>query len=84
MQKAGEALTGGGGLLSANKKISDMKHETREPTASTPLTTDYGVKQATHDEWLSASTGERQGPQLLEDNFGREKVCLCSYIYKVV
>ena len=46
----------------------------KEPTSKTPLTSDYGVKQPTHDEWLSATTGDRQGPLLLEDNFGREKV----------
>lgn len=72
MQKAGEAISG---AVSSNKKTSDMKHDIRAVTASDHLTSDFGVKQTSHDNWLSASTGDRQGPALLEDNFGREKVC---------
>lgn len=71
MQKASEAVSG---AISSNRKIADMKPETKELSSSDRLTTDYGVKQLTHDNWLSASTGDRQGPQLLEDNFSREKI----------
>jgi catalase len=40
------------------------------------LTSDFGVKQNNTDVWLSVGTEDQKGPQLLEDNFGREKVCL--------
>ena len=71
VQKAGEALSGG---LASNKKVTDMKRNYRNLDSTQPLTSDFGVKQTSHDIWLSASTGDRQGPQLLEDNFSREKV----------
>lgn len=75
IQKAGEAISG---AVSSNKKISDMKREMREPSSSQHLTSDFGTKAPSHDEWLAASSENRQGPQLLEDNFAREKVC-CSH-----
>ncbi|PQE16500.1 catalase A protein [Rutstroemia sp. NJR-2017a BBW] len=71
VQKAGEAISG---ALSSNKKLADMQHNIREPNAKDPLTTDFGAKQSSHDIWLQASTAERQGPSLLEDNFAREKI----------
>lgn len=71
-QKAGEAISG---ALSSNKKIDDLKSNMNEPTSNDRLTSDYGVKQTNTDVWLSASTDDRQGPQLLEDHFAREKVC---------
>jgi catalase len=40
------------------------------------LTTDYGVKQSTHDDWLKIATKDQTGPLLLEDPFAREKVCV--------
>ena len=43
------------------------------PTSSDHATTDFGVKIPSQDFWLSASTGDRVGPQLLEDSIGREK-----------
>lgn len=71
VQKAGEAISG---AISSNKKTADMKKDLRPVTSSDFLTSDFGVKQTSHDNWLSASTGEKQGPALLEDNFAREKV----------
>jgi catalase len=71
--KASEAVTT---AMESNKKTTDMKPELREPSSSDRLTSDYGVKNTTHDIWLSASTGDRKGPALQEDNFGREKVRL--------
>jgi catalase len=71
LSKASEVITG---AMQSNQKAVDMKHEIHEPTSSEPLTSDFGVKSTSHDIWLSASTGDRKGPQLLEDNFGREKV----------
>ncbi|TAQ85095.1 hypothetical protein B7494_g6583 [Chlorociboria aeruginascens] len=71
MQKASEAVSG---AMSSNKKLADFKPNMRHQSADTPVTTDSGVKQSTHDLWLSASTGDRQGPALLEDNYAREKI----------
>ena len=70
-QKAGEAVTS---IMSTNKKTADMKPDIIEPTSSHRLTSDFGVKQNNTDVWLKASTGDRTGPALLEDNFAREKV----------
>ncbi len=72
VQKAAEAITS---AMSSNKKLADMKKNEYEPSPEDRLTSDYGVKEPTHDNWLHASTGDRQGPALLEDSFGREKVC---------
>merc|ERR1712230_6912 len=71
VEKAGEAVSG---AIGSNKKITDMKQNTIDPTKNDFLTSDFGVKQNSHDNWLHASTGDRQGPALLEDNHGREKI----------
>ncbi len=60
--------------MSSNQKLTDMKRDVVEPSSKQPLTSDTGVKMGNMDEWLSATTNDRQGPALLEDNFGREKV----------
>jgi len=70
-QRASEAVSH---AMSTDKKTAEMKSNTVEPTSSDRLTSDYGVKQNNTDIWLSASTGDRKGPALLEDNFAREKV----------
>jgi hypothetical protein len=62
------------GTMTANKKIADMKSEMRIPTNTHHLSSEWGVKQNSHDIWLQASTDDRQGPLLLEDNHAREKV----------
>lgn len=59
---------------SQGDKIADLQKDTVEPTKDTLLTSDYGVKQSNTDDWLSVATEDRQGPALLEDPFGREKV----------
>lgn len=59
---------------SQGDKIADLQKDTVEPTQDTRITSDYGVKQNNTDHWLSVSTEDRQGPALLEDPFGREKV----------
>lgn len=71
VQKAGEAVSS---VMSSNKKTADMQPEMREPNTKESLTSDFGVKSGNHDNWLSASTEDRQGPLLLEDNFSREKI----------
>lgn len=59
--------------LGINMKQQDLAKNTVEPTSKDRLTSDFGVKSSNTDVWLSASTGDRQGPALLEDNFAREK-----------
>lgn len=59
---------------SSNDKLEALEREIVEPSSKDKLTSDFGVKNPTHDIWLSASTSTRQGPQLLEDGFAREKV----------
>ncbi|KAI9850450.1 MAG: hypothetical protein M1838_005662 [Thelocarpon superellum] len=58
-----------------NGKIKNLQPETHnsdDPHAR--ITTDAGVKQANTDDWLSVSTPDRQGPALLSDVHGREKI----------
>jgi len=55
-------------------KISDLHQETKEMTGSARLTTDYGVKQPTADDWLKVVDNDKAGPLLLEDPFARERV----------
>ena len=57
-------------------KLKDLAHNTRDMSSKDRLTTDYGVKQRTHDDWLKVATKDQTGPLLLEDPFAREKVCL--------
>jgi catalase len=39
------------------------------------VTTDYGVKYDTVDDWLKVASDDRTGPMTLEDPLGRERVC---------
>ena len=65
-----KAMAGG-----ENKKVAQLAADTKDVhDGSYRITSDYGVKQNDTDHWLSASTEDKQGPQLLEDPFGREKV----------
>lgn len=75
IHKASEAT----GIMPSNKKIEDIEGKMRPLTSKDPVTSDWGVKQNNHDISLSASTAQRKGPVLLEDNYGREKVS-ASYI----
>lgn len=60
---------------SDNKKIDDLEKDTVLPTDQDRITSEFGVRQANTDNWLSASTADKKGPALLEDQFAREKVC---------
>lgn len=58
-----------------NKKIAQLSANTKDVNDdSHRITSDYGVKQNDTDHWLAAVSEDKQGPQLLEDPFGREKV----------
>lgn len=69
MQKASHAVMG-----HKADKIADLAQETKEMSTSGRLTTDYGVKQATADDWLKIVSDDKTGPMLLEDPFGRERI----------
>lgn len=58
-----------------NKKVAQLSADTKDVhDPSYRITSDYGVKQHDTDHWLAAVSDDKQGPQLLEDPFGREKV----------
>lgn len=60
---------------SSDKKQADLASVTKDVhDESWRITSDFGVKQTNTDTWLHVGTEEKQGPQLLEDHFGREKV----------
>jgi len=71
MQKASEAVAA---ALSTDAKVADMKKDIRGHSKDDRLTSDFGVKSTNTDVWLSASSDDKKGPLLLEDNFAREKV----------
>ncbi|KAG2155464.1 catalase-like domain-containing protein [Suillus clintonianus] len=57
-------------------KVKDLQRDIQEPRANQPLTTDHGVKVADTDNWLKiiGENGGSNGPMLLEDQIGREKI----------
>lgn len=69
-------------MTSKNSKVVDLQRDILEPRTSQPLTTDHGVKVADTDNWLkiigsdseSKSESKKNGPSLLEDQIGREKI----------
>jgi hypothetical protein len=66
-----------------NVKVAQLAADTKDVhDKSWKMTTDYGVKQNNTDDWLKVATEDKQGPLLLEDHFGREKVGLVSYCKK--
>ncbi|KAK0622727.1 catalase-like domain-containing protein [Immersiella caudata] len=69
MQKAQQAIMGHKG-----DKTTDLAQETKEVSSKDRLTTDYGVKQTTADDWLKIVSKDSTGPMLLEDPFGRERI----------
>ena len=64
-----------------NKKVAQLAADTKDVhDPSHRITSDYGVKQNDTDHWLAAVSEDKQGPQLLEDPFGREKVRLSTLL----
>jgi hypothetical protein len=60
-----------------SKKVAQLAADTKDVhDKSWKMTSDYGVKQSNTDDWLAVASEDKQGPQLLEDHFGREKVSL--------
>ncbi len=70
MQKVMHAVYG----ASEGDKLKDLAQNTKDMTGKDRLTTDYGVKQSTADDWLKAASPDKTGPLLLEDPFARERV----------
>jgi catalase len=60
------------------RKIAQLGSVTQSVTKDDRITTDFGVKQSTADDWLRANSGDRIGPALLEDSYARERVIICS------
>lgn len=56
-------------------KIDQLAAHTVEPTKDSRITSDFGTKQTNTDDWLRINSKDQIGPMLLEDPFGREKVC---------
>jgi len=69
MQKAQQAVMGHKG-----DKTTDLAQETKEMSNKDRLTTDYGVKQTSADDWLRVVSNDKTGPALLEDPFARERI----------
>jgi hypothetical protein len=68
-----------------NAKVASMAADTKDVhDKNHRITSDFGVKQSNTDNWLSASTENKNGPMLLEDQFGREKVLLPSHSIRPV
>ena len=58
-------------------KLAQLESVTKDVHATgQTITSDYGVKQTNTDAWLKVVSEDKNGPSLLEDPFGREKVWL--------
>ncbi|KAI1435765.1 catalase [Xylaria sp. CBS 124048] len=55
-------------------KVAQMEADTSAVTKDDRITTDYGVKEPTADEWLRVHHPEQTGPMLLEDSYARERI----------
>ncbi|KAK5627799.1 hypothetical protein RRF57_003514 [Xylaria bambusicola] len=67
--------------MSANMVSGDKRAKTAQLDAVTNavskddrITTDFGVKEPTADEWLRVTSKDKTGPMLLEDSYAREKI----------
>ncbi|KAF2751416.1 catalase-domain-containing protein [Sporormia fimetaria CBS 119925] len=59
----------------SSKKTAQFASVTKDVhDGNSTITSDYGVKQSNTDDWLKVATGDKNGPLLLEDPFGREKI----------
>jgi catalase len=59
----------------SSKKVEQLSSVTKDVhDGNSTITSDYGVKQSNTDAWLKVASEDQNGPLLLEDPFGREKV----------
>ncbi|KAI0914458.1 catalase [Ustulina deusta] len=56
------------------RKIAQLDSVTHTVSKNDRITTDFGVKELTADEWLRVSRDDKIGPMLLEDSYAREKI----------
>ncbi|KAI2637454.1 catalase-domain-containing protein [Xylaria nigripes] len=56
------------------RKIAQLDSDTHTATKDERITTDFGVKESTADEWLRVNRPDQTGPMLLEDSYAREKI----------
>jgi len=54
-------------------KVKQMNHDKKDPSDKSIFTTNTGMGVEDTDVWLKVA-GEKQGPALLQDHHGREKV----------
>lgn len=73
-ENVGKAMNPQHGTSNESKKIKDLEQNFVNQTSNDLMTSEFGVRQSNTDNWLSASTSDRKGPLLLEDNWAREKV----------
>ena len=76
MQKVQQAVMPG----NHGDKILDLQRDTREDNGKARMTTDFGVRQGNAEDWLKVVSEDKTGPMLLEDVFGRERVCDSSHL----
>lgn len=68
-------------VTTVNEKILEMWPNTVDVTKqSNRMTTDSGVKVHDTDSWLKVVSDGQEGPSLLEDQIGREKIHRCWYL----
>lgn len=56
-----------------NDKVKQMSRDMKEPSPKSRFTTNTGMGVENTDIWLKVG-GDKQGPALLQDHHGREKV----------
>jgi hypothetical protein len=65
--------------LHQNDKMKQLNHHKVDPSASSKFTANTGMGVANTDVWLKVA-GDKQGPALLQDHHGREKVWITTYL----
>jgi catalase len=64
-------------IVTINDKILDMYPNTvNAHQTSNTMTTDHGTKIDDADHWLKITGNKGHGPNLLEDQIARERVCI--------
>ncbi|KAI0181186.1 catalase [Hypoxylon sp. FL1284] len=56
------------------RKVADLDAVSQTVSPKDRITSDFGVKMNSVDNWLGVTSEEKQGPLLMEDSFARERV----------
>ncbi|KAJ2987052.1 hypothetical protein NUW58_g4717 [Xylaria curta] len=56
------------------RKIAQLDSVSQTVSKDDRITTDFGVKEPTADEWLRVVRDDKTGPMLLEDSYARERI----------